>query len=95
MTKLSEKERVRLQTNLRVKRCRQRKQQRGDVNVVLYLSFTEKELLKRAVKSLKYESITEFVMDCCKPDAEKAGITLESIANELKAPGRNVSQCES
>lgn len=80
----AEEERKRHAANQRVARCRQRKRERGDVDLALTTSFTEKELLKRASKALKYESITEFVMDCCKPEAEKAGITLEAIANEVK-----------
>ena len=80
----AEEERRRHELNQRVRRCRQRKRDRGDVDLTLQMSFTEKELLKRASKVLKYESIAQFVMDCCKPEAEKAGITLEAIANEVK-----------
>ncbi len=80
----AEEERKRHAANQRVTRCRQRKRERGDVDTTLQTSFTEKELLKRTAKLLGYGCVTEFVMECCKLEAEKAGITLEAIANEVK-----------
>nr|AKN37040.1 hypothetical protein [Vibrio cyclitrophicus]AKN38251.1 hypothetical protein [Vibrio splendidus] len=66
----------------RVRLHRQRRRLRGDVDTLLSTSLTEKKLLKRAAKRLKYGGVTEFVMDCCKQEAEKVGITLENIASE-------------
>lgn len=66
----------------RVRLHRQRRRLRGDVDTVLSTSLTEKKLLKRTAKRLKYAGVTEFVMDCCKQEAEKVGITLELIASE-------------
>lgn len=78
-----EKEQKRKDTRERVRLHRKRKAERGDVNTTLFTSFTEKQLLLRAAKRLKYASVTEFVMDCCKEEARKVGITLEQIAKEM------------